>query len=240
MPAQVDWDLWLGPAGDRPYHPDYYHPFNWRGWWDFGTGALGDIACHSMDAGFWTYDMRTPSRIVAETTKLYQETAPAASRITYDFPATDNQPPIRVVWRDGELKPPRHELFDEPEWPGMTSGQAFVGDKGLLMADIYGNQPTLYPKALHDAVTANPPDQKYPRSSGVYQEWIDACKGEGTAGSNIPDHSGPLTEMVLLGNLAVRTGEIIRWNASKMTSGNADADLLVGGKYRDGWSLNGT
>src|SRR5207237_186808 len=104
-PSWLDWDLWLGPAPERPYHPAYA-PFKWRGWWDFGTGALGDIACHSMDASFWALNLGYPSRIEAESTKLYAESAPACSRITYAFPAKGNRPEVKVVWRDGSQHPP--------------------------------------------------------------------------------------------------------------------------------------
>ncbi|REJ85859.1 MAG: gfo/Idh/MocA family oxidoreductase [Acidobacteria bacterium] len=239
VPAHVDWQSWLGPAPDRPYHPDYYHPFNWRGWWDFGTGALGDIACHSMDAGFWTYDLRGPTTVVAETTKLFEETAPAACRITYEFPATASRGPITVVWRDGELSPPNHPLFDGDEWPTLVSGQMFVGSKGLLIADIYGNRPQLYPKALAEKVEAEPVPEKYPRTEGIYKEWTEACKGNGKSGSDIATHAGPLTEMALLGNLAVRSREIVRWDAAKNSAGSEAADRFLKADYRDGWSLPG-
>ena len=237
VPDHVDWDLWLGPVAHRPYHPDYYHPFNWRGWWDFGTGALGDIACHSLDAAFWTYDLGTPTEVVAETTRLYPESAPAACRIEYKFPAKGGRGPIDVVWRDGELCPPRHPLFDGDKWPTMRSGQVFVGEKGLLIADIYGNRPQLYPQELQAKVEAEPPAQKYPRTEGPYKEWTEACKGNGKAGSDFASHSGPLTEMVLIGNLAVRTHEIVRWQPDKLTAGSAAMDALIGYDYRDGWTL---
>ncbi len=133
-PSWIDWDLWLGPAPERPYHPAYA-PFKWRGWWDFGTGALGDIACHSMDASFWALDLGYPSRIEAESTKLYSETAPACSRITYSFPAKGNRPAVTVVWRDGSLYPPRpKEITDPAAWPFDTSGQLWIGDSGKLSA----------------------------------------------------------------------------------------------------------
>jgi predicted dehydrogenase len=237
VPEHVHWDLWLGPVKERPYHPRYYHPFNWRGWWDFGTGALGDIACHSMDAAFWTYDLREPASITAETTPLYPESAPASSRIVYEFPARGGRGPITAVWRDGSIQPPRPEAFDGEIWPGMSSGQLFVGDKGILVAGIYGEQPRLYPRSLQEAVEQEPPPEKYPRSKGIFDEWIGACKGEGTASSSFVEHSGPLTEMALLGNLAVRTGETIRWDGQKGTAGSAAADALLGDEYRPGWSL---
>ena len=239
VPDHVSWDLWLGPSPERPYHPDYYHPFSWRGWWDFGTGALGDMACHIMDAAFWTYDLRDPSTIVAETTRLFPESPPASCRITYEFPARGGRPAMTAVWRDGGLLPPRHPAYDGAlPWPGATNGSAFFGSKGLLIGGTYGEDPRLYPRKLMEQATASPPSEKYPRTEGVMAEWIEACKGGGTPpGSNFVDHAGPLTEMVLLGNLAVRTGETIRWNAKKMTAGSATADELTGATYRQGWSL---
>ncbi len=238
VPPTLEWDLFLGPAPYRPYHPAY-HPFNWRGWWDFGTGALGDIACHSMDAAFWALELGHPTRLEAETTRVFDETAPAASRITYDFPARGARGAIKVVWRDGGLMLPRPpQLSEGEELPGGNSGQLFVGERGLLGADIYGRNPRLFPATLHEEVTANPPPEKYPRSPGVYLEWIEACKDEGTTGSNFPDHAGPLTEIVLLGNLAVRTREVIEWDAEQMrvTSVSA-ANEFLHAEYREGWSL---
>ena len=206
VPPGLDWDLFLGPARHRPFHPAY-HPFRWRGWWDFGTGALGDIACHSMDAAFWALELSQPTRIEAETTPLFSETAPAVSRITYEFPARGNRPPVRFLWRDGSLSIPRPpQLADGDQLPGGNSGQLFVGSDGVIAADMYATEPRLFPTALHEEVMASPPPRRYPRSPGVYREWIDACKGNGTTGSSFPDHAGPLTEVVLLGNLAVRAG----------------------------------
>jgi predicted dehydrogenase len=205
-PPWLDWDLWLGPAPARPYHPAYA-PFRWRGWWDFGTGALGDIACHSMDASFWALDLGYPSRIEAESTKLFAESAPAVSRVTYTFPARGNRPAIRVVWRDGSLYPPRpREVADPALWPPESSGQLWIGDDGKLLAGIYGENPRLLNEPRQAEITARPPAQQYPRTEGSYAEWITACKGGPPAGSNF-DFAGPLTEMVLLGNLAVRTGQ---------------------------------
>jgi predicted dehydrogenase len=237
VPPELDWDLWLGPAPYRPYHPDYYAPFNWRGWWDFGTGALGDIACHAMDASFWALDLKNPKRITAETTPLFPETAPAASRITYEFPATDNRPEVKVVWYDGNLKPPRPEAMADHEELRPT-GQAFIGDNGALVATDQGNDARLYPTELHNDVMANPPAEKYPRTPGVYREWIEACKAGTQPGSNIVEHSGPLTDMVLLGNLAVRSREIIEWDGATRRVTNArGANQYIEEEYRNGWSL---
>ena len=235
-PDTIDWDLWLGPAPARPYNPAYA-PFKWRGWWDFGTGALGDIACHSMDASFWVLDLGYPTRIAAESTKLYPETAPACSRITYSFAAKGNRPPVTVVWRDGSLYPPRpKEITDPLAWPFDTSGQLWIGDAGKLIAGIYGENPRLLDEAKQAEVTAHPLAQKYPRTEGVYAEWIAACKGGTPAGSNIPDHAGPLTEMVLLGNLAVRTAQPVDVNpqtGAVLTPGIPEEYIKP--RYRQGW-----
>ncbi|MEE2791557.1 MAG: Gfo/Idh/MocA family oxidoreductase [Acidobacteriota bacterium] len=237
-PPGLDWDLFLGPAPYRPYHPAY-HPFRWRGWWDYGTGALGDIACHSMDAAFWALQLGQPDRIEAETTRLFSETAPAVSRIVYHFPARDTRPPVRFVWRDGNLAMPRPpQLADGEQLPGGSSGQLFVGDDGVIGADMYARGPRVFPTALHQDVIASPPSQMYPRSPGVYQEWIDACKGSGKTGAGFSEHAGPLTEVVLLGNLAVRTGHAIEWDASRMRVVNVpEANAFLDEEYREGWSL---
>ncbi len=238
MPSGLEWDLFLGPARHRPYHPAY-HPFRWRGWWGYGTGALGDIACHSMDAAFWALELDQPIRIEAETTPLFAETAPAVSRITYEFPARGSRPPVRFVWRDGDLAMPRPpQLVSGERLPGGSSGQLFIGEGGAIGADMYGREPHVFPTTLHDDVMASPPPQRYPRSPGVYLEWIEACKGNGATGSSFPEHSGPLTEVVLLGNLAVRTGQTIEWDAARMRATNVpEANAFLDEEYRDGWSL---
>jgi predicted dehydrogenase len=238
VPAYLNWDLWLGPAPERPYHPAYA-PFNWRGWWDFGTGALGDIACHSMDAAFWAFELGYPTRVEAESTKLFEETAPAASRIVYDFPARGSRPAIRVVWRDGNLTPPRPaDLADEAAWPPGDSGQLWVGDEGTLVAGIYGESPRLVNEARHAELTAHPPEQRYPRTEGVYEEWIEACKSGGRAGSDFAEHSGPLTEMALLGNLAVRTAKVLEIDPQTGRVTNTTIpDEYVRPVYRAGWEV---
>lgn len=235
-PAWLDWDLWLGPVPERPYH-SAYAPFRWRGWWDFGTGALGDIACHSMDASFWALDLGYPTRIEAESTRLFSESAPACSRITYTFAAKASRPEIKVVWRDGSLYPPRpREVIDPLAWPFDTSGQLWIGDSGRLVAGIYGENPRLLDVARQADIVAHPPAQKYPRTEGSYAEWIAACKGGTPAGSNIPGHSGPLTEMVLLGNLAVRTAQPIDVNPQTGAVLNATIpEDYIKPKYRQGW-----
>ncbi len=238
VPPGLDWDLWLGPAPERPYHPAYV-PFRWRGWWDFGTGALGDMGCHIMDAAFWTFDLRDPVRVTAETTPVFPETAPLVSRVTYEFAARGNRPALRVIWRDGNLAPPRPPQWEKDRpWPPMDSGQMFIGDEGVLIAGTYGENPRLVPEQRHQEWIASAPAPRYPRSPGVYQEWIEACKNGGQAGSNFPDYAGPLTEMVLLGNLAVRMGGPIEWDAAAMRVTNVEVpEDYIRPTYRPGWQL---
>jgi len=236
-PATLAWDLWLGPAPLRPYHPAYA-PFKWRGWWDFGCGALGDMACHLMDAAFWTLDLGRPVRIEPEATKLYTETAPASSRISYSFAARGARPEVKLVWRDGGLYPPRPpEVADDLQWPPDNQGQLWIGTDGKLLAGTYGDDPRLLDPAKQADVAAHPPAPKYARSAGVYAEWIAACKGQGQANSSFAEYAGPLTEMVLLGNLAVRTGKVleIAQQTGQITNVKVPEEY-VRPTYRAGWS----
>ena len=196
VPDKVAWDLWLGTAPERPYHPDYM-PFKWRGWWDFGTGALGDIGCHSIDPVFRALKLGHPRSVEACCTLVNDETYPVASRVTYEFPARQGLAPVTLHWHDGGMKPPRpKELEDGRMWD--TNGTLFVGDKGKMLGTrlIPESRQTAYGK----------PPKMIERSPGHYREWIDACKGGKPAGSNFPDHAGLLAQVVLLGNLALQHG----------------------------------
>ncbi len=239
VPSTLDWDLWLGPAPERPYNPAYA-PFAWRGWWDYGTGALGDIACHSMDAAFWALDLHYPTRIVAETTPVNNETAPTTSRIVYDFPARNDRGPIKVVWRDGGLTPPMpSDTGLGNRWPvDPIGGQLWVGDDGMLLAGVYGESPRILDRERHRELLENPLPETYARSPGHYEEWIAASKGGEPAGSSFDGHSGPLTEMVLLGNFAVRSGRAVEIDPETgeiLTDGIPEEYFRP--PYRDGWSL---
>ena len=239
-PPTFDWNLWLGPAAERPYNPAYA-PFRWRGWWDFGCGALGDIAPHAMDAAFWTLDLGFPERIESETSPLYPETAPKISRIVYDFPARGARPPVKVVWRDGGLTPARPAGYPaEAQWPlgGDPGHQLWIGTEGMLVADVYGDGVRLVDEAKNAELKAKPPAQKYPRTEGVHKEWIAACKGGPAAGSNFAGHAGPLTQMTLLGNLAVRMARPLTLNPATGDVTNATVpEEFVRPAYRKGWTL---
>ncbi|MEO8480357.1 MAG: Gfo/Idh/MocA family oxidoreductase [Gemmatimonadota bacterium] len=233
-----DWNLWLGPAPERPYNPAYA-PFRWRGWWDYGTGALGDIACHAMDAAFWAFDLRNPTRITPESSQIYTETAPKQSRIEYEFPARGKRPAVTVVWRDGSLWPAKpSELGEYDEWPvGEVGGQMWVGTEGAMVADAYGDSCRILNPKRQEQFTKSPPKIVYPRSPGVYNEWINAISGKGPAPmSNFVGHSGPLTEMVLYGCVAVRAGRAIDLAPDGSLLTNVPTDW-VNPTYRDGWSL---
>ena len=242
-PATLDWNLWLGPAPERPYHPAYA-PFKWRGFWDFGTGALGDMACHIMDAAYWTLDLGYPTRIEAESTPLFKETAPAGSRISYTFAAKGKRPEVKVVWRDGSLYPPRPaEVADELAWPfDKGGGQLWIGSDGKLTAGTYGDDAKLLTPSKQGVASGDPPplaqQPKYPHSPGVYAEWIAACKGGSPAGSTFDGHAGGLSSMVLLGCLAVRLGRPLEVNPENGQVTNVTIpDEYIHPHYRSGWSL---
>ncbi|MCX5771628.1 MAG: Gfo/Idh/MocA family oxidoreductase [Candidatus Hydrogenedentes bacterium] len=236
VPATLDWDLWLGPAPTRPYNPAY-HPFAWRGWWDFGCGAFGDMGCHLMDAPYWALNLGYPTIVEASSTAVNSETAPLASMVHYYFPARGEMPPVKLTWYDGGLLPPRPEELPDGEPMGNENGGViFVGDKGkILAADENAKTPRLLPLSL--AKEFPTPEKTIPRSPGHHEEFIAACKGGQPAGAQF-DYSGPLTENVLLGNLAIRAGKKLLWDGANMKCTNVpEANNLIQCQYREGWAL---
>lgn len=239
VPPTLDWDLWLGPAPVRPYHPSYC-PFNWRGWWDFGTGALGDMACHGMDAAFWALGFKWPTRVEAECTELHPESGPKSSRITYWFPPKNGHGEIKVTWRDGGLNPVRPTGLDPTKpWPiADIGGQIWIGDEGTMIAGMYGEDPFLVDVKKDAAIRANPPAKKYARSPGHYVEWINGMKGGAKPMSSFDGHAGPLTEMVLLGVLAARTGARLDIDQTTGMATNIQLPALyLKPEFRSGWSV---
>jgi len=234
VPPTLDWDLWVGPSPMRPYHSCYL-PFAWRGWWDFGCGALGDMACHLLDPVFSALKLKYPVSVESCATKVNKETFPVASIVRYEFPARGDMPPLKMSWYDGGMKPPRPEELE----PGrkMTS-VIFIGDKGKLMCGEYGDNPRLIPETKMKEYKR--PPQTLPRIEGGHHEqnWIRACKGGEAACSNF-DYSGPFTETVVMGNLALRRlGEKLLWDGENMKVTNDDeANRYVKEPYREGWSL---
>jgi predicted dehydrogenase len=225
VPEHIHWDAWLGPAPERPYHPVYL-PGNWRRWWDFGGGTLGDMACHVMDLPFWALGLRHPRTVEADGPPVHPETCPLGMQVTYIFDGVGDNPPCRLVWSDGDRVPA--EINGVPV-PGM--GVMFLGSKGMLFAD-YGRWE-LHPRHIFEGY--EPPEPTIPSSIGHYQEWIQACK-EGTPTTCNFDYSGALTEAVLLGNVAYRVGEKLEWDADTLTVSNVPgAEEYIGRVYRDGW-----
>jgi predicted dehydrogenase len=235
-PANVHWDLWIGPAPMRPYAAGY-HPFAWRGWWDFGSGALGDMACHTVNMPFMALDLRDPTAVQATTSGHNRDSYPKRSQITYDFPANGNRPALKMVWYDGGNKPSA-DLF-EGEAVSET-GVLLIGDKGKLFAP--GDYCEKGYKLLAGAT-----DKKVEieNSPGHFTEFANAIKGGPQAKSSFADYSGPLTETILLGNLAVwaapdadTPGKKIEWDAKNLTPTNApEVAEIVKPVYREGYSL---
>ena len=235
VPPGLDWDLWLGPASKRPYHPAYA-PYNWRGWWDFGTGAIGDMACHNIDPAFWALGLGHPVGVEGSATNINSETTPFGSVVHYEFPARGDMPPVKVTWYGGGLMPPRpEELEPGRKLTGGGNGILFVGDKGKIMCDGWGGSPRIIPETKMKAYKR--PPKTIPRSAGHHRDWIDACKTGKPASSNF-DYAGPMTEVILLGNVALRTGEKLSWDGANMKATNLpEADNYIRPEYHNGWTL---
>jgi len=228
-PKNLAWDLWLGPAPHRPYAPGY-HPFAWRGWWDFGTGALGDMACHEINMAFMGLDLRNPISIQAETSGHNKDSFPKWSIVTYEFPANDSRPAVKLVWYDGGKKPPQ-ELCEGK--PPEASGKLVIGDKGKLWG---------YTELMAGAEAA---EVEFPESPGHFEEWVRAIKGGEPAMSNFPDYAGPLAEVVVAGNLAVwlaseeGQGEKIEWDSENLKAKNVEGlETRIKPEYREGYTLD--
>ena len=233
-PSSLDWNLWLGVAPERSYNKEIL-PFNWRGYWDYGCGALGDMGCHIMDAAFYALDLRGNVKVSATSDGNSDVTCPHSSTVTYEFPQRGDRAPLKVVWFDGQNKPPVPKELG-PDAKLSLGGSIFYGDKGVLLdTDDYNAAPRLLPDERMKAFTSRP-KKTIPRvpKANSYQEWISACKGEGPVpGSNFVDHAVDLTEFVLLGNVAIRAGQPIEWDAEKMTCTNLpEADRFVRKSYR--------
>jgi len=252
IPKNLDWDLWLGPAAERPYHVAY-HPFVWRGWYDFGTGALGDMACHGFHVPFRALKLSQPTRVSASATRVVRqqlqnnngslslrnavqdlpETYPHSSVVTWDFPQRGDLPALQLHWYDGGLKPTL-----PPNVPSLvlpTSGALYVGDQGVLLSGLTGGDNKLFPEAR--AKSFAPPAATLPRTEGHYMEWINAAKG-GPAATCEFGFGSQLTECALLGAIAQRTGKTLDWDPVRMRFPNdPEASTLLNPPYRKGWKL---
>jgi predicted dehydrogenase len=251
VPEGLDWDLWIGPAPMRPYHPTY-HPAKWRAWWDFGTGSLGDMACHIVDPLFWSLHLKYPESVEAYTSRywhaFFEETEPRnemyprSSVVRYRFPERgDDFPALDMTWWDGGLMPPRpHDLEPGRRMGNDDGGLLLIGDKGKIMAGCYGESPRLIPEsAMKEYELPEKTLERIPDGpDGHEQDWVRAIKAGTQADSNF-EVSGPLSETVLMGNLAVRyPGRRLLWDGEKMeVTNDADANAYVKRDYREGWSL---
>ncbi|MBN2206563.1 MAG: Gfo/Idh/MocA family oxidoreductase [Candidatus Aminicenantes bacterium] len=238
VPPNLDWNLWLGPAPWRPYHPAFY-TFVWRGWWDFGTGALGDMGAHLIDQPFWALKLGAPKSVQASGTPFTKDAYPLAEVVTYEFPERGKMPPVRLTWYDGGLTPPRPAALADGLMMGDDGGGClFVGDKGMLICSTYGESPRLLPDRLMKDYKR--PDKTIPRSPGIHEEWIAAIKA-GKKSTTDFSYAAPLTEMMLLGNIALRFKDekvVLAWDSENMRFPNVPAaDPFVHKGYRSGWSL---
>jgi len=236
-PAGLDWNLWLGPAAERPYS-EGVHPFAWRKFWEYGTGALGDFGCHYIDLCHWALDLRAPTAVAAEGPSVDSVSCPEWCIARYEYPARGNQPPVKLTWYDSGKQP---ELADTIKLDGkrlgdvFKSAQLFIGSKGMLVSNY--TQHRLLPADKFQGFT--PPAQSIPKSVGHHREWIEAIKNGGQTKtlSNF-DYAGALTEAVLLGTIAYRTGKRLEWDAANFRITNApEAQHLLHIEYRQGWTL---
>jgi hypothetical protein len=240
VPADLNWDLWLGPAPERPYHPAY-HPAVWRCWWDFGCGMMGDRGAHTLDAVVWALKLGAPSSVTATSTPVFRETVPLAAIVHYEFPARGDLPPVKLHWYDGGLLPERPAELEDDRVLNPEDGILFVGDEGKILVEGWGgHSPRLIPETRMRDYSR--PSKSLPRSIGHYQEFIQACK-TGTATESNFGFSGPLTEAVLLGSVAIRLGgqrigEKLRWDSENLQVTNIpEANSFLHYEYRQGWSL---
>ncbi len=249
VPDTLSWDIWLGPSPKRDYHPDYL-PFNWRAYWDWGAGALGDMACHVIDPVFMALKLKYPDSVEASCSTFVSpeqrwekvvnnETFPRASIIHYKFPAREGMPPVEMIWYDGGLQPVRPvELEPNEEMGHGRSGVIFEGTQGKIMCGTYGDHPTLLP--TWKMKYFEQPQKTLPRIQGNHeQNWAAACKGGEPACSNF-DYSGPLTETVVMGNLAIKyPNRRLDWDGENMRVTNfPEANSFVHMHYRKGWEIN--
>jgi predicted dehydrogenase len=239
VPATLDWNLWLGPAPFKPYHPDVCH-FVWRGWRDYGTGALGDMGAHIIDHPYWALNLSAPKSVEASSTEYSDDAYPEASYITYEFAARGNVPPLKLYWSDGGITPSRPDVLEDGRRMGTGgSGVIYYGDKGAMMHGTYGRGPRLIPEAAMRDFKR--PEPTIPRSPGIEAEWIEAIKDRSKKTTTHFGYSGPLTETMLLGNVAVFMQDAntrLYWDSKNMkVTNNEEANKYVGYDYRTGWSL---
>ncbi len=240
VPAHLNYDLWLGPAQHKAYSP-LWVPWNWRGWMPFGTGCIGDWACHVLDPSMWALDLGAPSSVVAEVDKAYNpekhaDVYPPGVKLTYQFPAKGKRGPVKLVWFDGNKRPPRPDVLEKKRRVPGTGGLVY-GDKGVIMHGSHGaGGARIIPEEKMKAY--KPPAEKIPRVKSHHWDWLEAIRTGRQAGSNF-GYGGPLTEIALIGAAAVRfPGQKLEWDTKAMKFTNfSAANALVNPPYRKGWKL---
>ncbi len=234
VPEGLFWDLWLGPAKKRPFHPAYA-PLTFHYWWDFGSGTLGNYGCHTLDTAVWALELESPTMVEASSTTLNEETTPAAAMYHYVFPRRGDRPPVDVFWYDGGLRPPRPACLEPERELPPAGGSLIIGEDGAILSGVWSGSPRIIPEErMH---RYRPPPPSIPRSHGHHRDWIEACKGGPPASGNF-DYAARLTEIVLLGVVALRTGTTIYWDGPGMKATNApEADPLIRGYFRKGWEI---
>jgi predicted dehydrogenase len=238
IPRQLDWDLWLGPAQDRPYHPAYL-PMKWRGFIDFGGGAMGDFGCHTLDPAFWALDLGSPESVIANTTNLLPEvkydTYPTASIITYQFPERNMQPPVKLTWYDGGLCPLPDDRLRDIKFDDYAA--LLIGEKGIIIHGSHGAggfEVRLFDKSQQ----VETPPQLIERTKGHHADWLEAIKTGKPSSANF-NYGGPLTETVLLGTAATlfRNQELL-WDSNSMRVTNFEpANAVIKPEFRSGWNI---
>jgi predicted dehydrogenase len=234
-PDELAWDLFLGPSRWVDYHP-IYHPFNWRGWTDWGVGAIGDMGAHLIDSVFWALDLDYPTSVETTSTPFNRDTYPAATTTYYEFPAKGTRPAVKMTWYDGGLLPPKPVELGDAELD-KGGGTLFIGTKGKMLHDTYGFNPRLLPKSLHESFGT--PKETYPRVRTSHEmNWIDAIRGTQQATSPF-EYSAKLTEIMLLGVAALNAGKKIQYDGASMRITNVpDSDALLKRRNREGWALS--
>jgi predicted dehydrogenase len=226
VPETLHWNLWLGPAAERPYSPEYL-PAKWRGWWDFGGGALGDMACHHMDLPFWALNLRYCDSVAASGPPPNAECAPDWTAATYTFPVRGKDPAVTLFWYNGAQRPKWYADNSAPEWANTV----FVGEKGMLAANY--DQWAMLPADKWTAFV--PPKQSIAPSPGHHAEWLAAAKSGKIPSCNF-DYAGPLSEAVLLANVSYRSGSIVEFDAKKLKiKNNPEAEKYLSAVWRPGW-----